>query len=188
MGFSVRVKNLEEVLATLEAPKLLRAPLKRFFGGVGKLLRNAVRERAPAGRGGHPGQKFWKQTHLRETVRYRVAGGALPLWVRIRADKFTAWWFETTGAKPHPIGPWSPDRKRIRGRLAAKGISTHFSRAVSWGREEGQTFAAVKHPGMKRRPFMKPALNASLGAVRGLLARLGEEIRMEFDGGSSGSD
>lgn len=173
MPVQVKIVGLERVMGKL-GPGLISEPLRDFFKRAAIAVQGRARENAPVDTG-----------HLRNMIQYEVGGrsGNPPLYAKVGllgAAPGTPLWFKGramefgTGAQgdpevSHKASHWPPG--------AALGL---------WARRHGMAsgFAVAagigKRGGLRARPYLRPALENSLGEIRGFLRRLGEEIRARW--------
>ncbi len=155
------------------APALIVKPLRKFFERSAITVQGKAREGAPVDTG-----------HLRNMVVYEVDGTAVPRFAKVgflNASQGSPLWFK---ARAMEFGTGS------QGDSAVSHKASHRPRGAAldvWASRHGWAsgFAVAKaiarRGGLKPRPFLRPALKESLGAIRGFLNQLGDEIRLAWE-------
>lgn len=119
-----------------------RALRNAVRAGATVVLRD-MRTRVPVGPAHFEhGTKKHSTKHLRDALRISTRFSGLTASASVTPGKaaFLANWLERTGAKAH--------------RIPKRGNQSHFVPGIGWVKP-------FTHPGMKPRPFMLPAFNAS---------------------------
>lgn len=145
-------RELYELLQTLPV-KLERNIVRGALRAGARPIKDAAVARCPVGLPSSEGRKLYglHEGSLRDSIRIstRVKGATVSASVkaggktRAGGDVWYAHLIEFTGAKAHTI--------------TAKG-----RKILSFG---GLFFQSVKHPGMRARPFMRPALESQAQAA-----------------------
>lgn len=167
MPAAVRIENLDEVLRKFDE-KLIAAPLKRFFERAAVTVQGKARPEAAVDMG-----------LMRNAVVYELDQATPVLWAKVgllRADAGSPLW-KKGRAMEYGTGRM--------GDPAVSHAAQHFPPAAAldvWGRRHGGipgfvvARAIARRGGLKPRPFLRPALKASMGAIKGFLAQLSREI------------
>ncbi len=167
----IEIKGLERVTRKLSRD-LIAGPLRTFFKKAAITVQSEVRNRTP--------QDIGK---LVNSINYSIDDGALPLWAKIGPDAKpgSALWFQ---ARAMEFGT---------GRMGQPGVShksKHWPPSVAldvWARrhgfESGAQVARIigKRGGLRPRKFMQEGFKAIIGASRGLVTRLGDEIQAAWN-------
>ena len=170
-----RIEGLDELLKKA-SPTILREPLKRFFERSAITVQGKARAGAPVDTG-----------HLRNSIQYEVDKGSssgLPQYAKVgflNAAEGSPLYFK---ARAMEFGTGSQGDPSVSHR------STHSPPGPAlqvWaerhGFKSGYQVARIiaKRGGLKPRPFLRPALQNSLGEIRGFVRTLGDEIRAAWD-------
>jgi hypothetical protein len=141
------VKGLPELMSKLETRRLVAAPVSRFFRSAGFRIQGRAQLNAPVDTGA-----------LKNSIGPEFDSASPMRWVRVGTNQQSAAPMEF-GARPHfpPVRAITPWAQR-------HGIDP-FALALSIARK-----------GTKPHPFLKPALEESVGDIRALLSVMGREI------------
>lgn len=168
MSVSVEIKGLAKMLKKLDV-KLVGEPLRTFFTRAAIVVQGAARTHTPVDAG-----------QLRNSIVYEVDSGAMPLYAKIGPLK------AKEGSALH-------DKARAMefgtGRQGQPGV---YHKAQHWpppaaldvwarrhGFDSGAQVARIigRRGGLKPRKFLQRGLQESLGQIRSLVGRLGDDIR-----------
>lgn len=158
---NVRVEGLEELIRKCD-PAILAAPLKRFFDRAAIGVTNLAKQKAPVDTG-----------RLRASLTHETDSATPPMWAKVGTNVMYARFVEFgTGrmgdrAVPHGGGHHPPgaalDRwAELHGLRPKAGFLV--ARAIS------------RRGGLAPRPFLRPALQDSLGQIAGFLRQAAAEI------------
>ncbi len=162
-GFADLQKFLDQLPAKIEG-NVMAGALRA--GAV--VIRDDAKQRCPVGPPSGEGRKLYKlyAGALRDTIRVsmRKWPGVINVFVKAGgitksgADVFYAHIIEYAGSKPHVI-PSQSSKLFARKRFVTIG---------------GKSYSALAHPGMQKKPFMRPALDGKAGAA---VQAIGEYIK-----------
>lgn len=141
------IKGLPELYAKLSTQRLIAAPVSRFFRSAGFRIQGRAQLKAPVFTGA-----------LKNSIQPDFDPGSPMRWVRVGTNQQSAAPMEF-GSRPH-----FPPIKAITPWANARGIDP-FALALGIARH-----------GTKAHPFLKPALEGSVGDIQSLLAVMGREI------------
>lgn len=156
----VKIEGLSKLVEELEAfPELLANEFMQ------QALREAAQPMLEQVRAGCPVRTGTLRKSIRLGIGRKTPIGITAVYIRAGGkgawgDAFYARWVELTGARWHVI-----QSKRDGGALFRPGTGKH-------------PVKAVVHPGMKARPFMRPAFDATANDV---VARFGAILRNSIE-------
>lgn len=151
------VHGLPELLARLQADKLVAVPLRRFWSRLGITGVNIAKELTPVDRG-----------RLRASEAHEVSTAKIPDFVRIGPNVRYGGWVHDgrkPGGKFPPLAPIKAWAKRH-------------------GMPESAAFPIARkiaQKGIKERPFLTDALPKILDRMPPLMTKLGDEIKQNWE-------
>jgi len=168
MSVKIEIHGLAQMLKKMDV-KLVGEPLRTFFKRAAIVVQGEARTRTPVDTG-----------HLRNSIVYEVDQGAMPLYAHIGP---------LHGKEGSPLWYKARAMEYGTGRMGQKGVSheaTHWPPAQAldvWaarhGFKSGAQVARIigKRGGLKPRKYLQGGLKASIGAIKGLIDRLANDIQ-----------
>lgn len=148
---NVRIEGLDKLLKKVE-PGLLNKPLRNFFKRATITVQNRARDKAPVDTG-----------RLRSSIATEVDRRDPPKWGKVGTNvKYAP--FVEFGTRPHwpPPGALQPWARR-------HGFPTGPTGDFLVRR-------AIARRGTRAQPYLKPALEKSVGDIKRFLSRMADEI------------
>jgi hypothetical protein len=175
MSMSIKVVGLEKVISKL-SPSMLNGHLGRFFTRASIIVQNHARENAM--------ERAHDTGQLVNSILTEVDKTNPPLYAKIghlNAQPGSTLWYKATGME-YGTGLLAegPNAKGKRHWPPAAALDV-------WAKRHGFRNGAIVariiglRGGLRPRRYLRDALKDSLSAIQSELARIGNEIKAEFD-------
>lgn len=169
---SYKIQGLDDLLKKTK-PAILNQPLRDFFNRVAITVQSKAREDAPVDTG-HLRNSIMTEVDSNTPPKFAKVGFlngkyGSPLFFKARAMEFG------TGRQGDPAVSHAPFHAPPGGALDTWARRHGF--ANGWA----VAAAIARNGGLKPRPFLRPALKNSVGAIRGFLNQLRDDIKRAWD-------